>query len=280
MYLFFNSEFHPASTPLFTAGNRAYRYGEGLFETMLYNNGLICFLDDHVERLLNGIKTIGLKTPAYFDLQFIERTVDELVKKNGHEPAARIRLSITAGNGLLSSFDENGFNVLIESFSLETLPGKLNEQGLIVGLLPGATKNTDVFSCYKTASHLTYALAARYAVECNLDDCIVLNTGGAVCDTSIANIFMIKEKEIITPPLSSGCIDGVFRKNLLNRLYEKGYPAAQREIRPAELETADELFTTNVIQGIRWISRYNGKEYGNKLTAALAKDMLPALYAF
>lgn len=279
MYLFFNSAFHPVSTPLFTAGNRAYRYGEGLFETMLYTSGRIWFLNDHTERLLNGIKTIGLKTPAYFNLQFIERTVHELVNKNGQEQA-RIRLSITAGDGLLSSFDENGFEVLIESFPLETLPGKLNEQGWIVGLLPGAAKNTDVFSSYKTASHLTYALAARYAVECKLNDCIVLNASGAVCDTSIANIFMIKKQEIITPPLSSGCIDGVLRKNLLNRLPAAGYHLSQREILPAELESADELFITNVIQGMRWICRYNEKEYGNEQVTVIAKNVLPALYSF
>lgn len=280
MYLFFNSAFHPVSTPLFTAGNRAYRYGEGLFETMVYLNGRICFLNDHFERLKKGMDAIGFKTPEYFTVPFIENPVAELVKINGHIPAARIRLSVTAGNGLLGSFSPDGFDLLIESFPLEQLPGTLNEHGWRTGLFNTVRKSADALSSFKTASHIVYAMSARFAANHKLNDCLVLNTNGEICDTSIASIFLVKNNEIVTPPLSSGCIDGVLRKKLVKKLQEEGYAIAERTVMPLELEQADELFVTNVVQGIRWIEQYNEKIYQKKLVRLIADDMLPALYLY
>lgn len=280
MYLFFNSAFHPVSTPLFTAGNRAYRYGEGLFETMVYINGRICFLPDHFERLQNGMTVIGFTTPAYFNIFFIQKTVNELVKKNGHLPAARIRLSVTAGNGPLGGFSPDGFDLLIESFPLEQPPGTLNENGWRIGLFCTARKTADALSSFKTASHLVYALAARFAANNKLNDCLVLNTNGEICDTSIANLFLVNNNKLITPPLSSGCINGVFRKKLVKKLLDEGYTVSEKTVMPEELEQAGELFVTNVVQGIRWIQNYNEKKYENRLTALIAKDLLPALYLY
>jgi branched-chain amino acid aminotransferase len=277
VYLFFNSTFHPVATPLFTAANRAYRYGEGLFETMLYTNERICFGKEHFERLHHGMQLLGITPPPGFNLPFIEDITHQLVKKNGHHPQARIRLSVTGGDGMLYRFDKNGFNFLLESFDTP-VPAQFNETGDTIGLFTTARKTTDAVSACKTANHLVYALAARFAQHNGFKDCLVLNTEGAVCDTSIANLFMVSGNKIITPPVSSGCIAGIMRGSLLKSMREKGYPVEERAILPQELDTADELFTTNVIQGIRWMAKYQEKTYRNKLCKEITAHLLLPLY--
>jgi branched-chain amino acid aminotransferase len=278
VYLFLNSAFHPVSAPIFTAANRAYRYGEGLFETMLYLHGRICFGKAHFERLINGMNLLGILPPPGFDLPFIEHIITQLVEKNGHYPQARIRLSVTCGEGILNKFDNNGFNLLIESFDTPVPPGQFNEAGWTIGLFTAARKTTDEIARYKTASHLVYALAARFAIKNDLNDCVVLNTAGNICDTSIANIFIIAGNKIITPPVNSGCIAGIMRGCLLNSMREKAYPVEERAILPQELETADELFITNVIQGIRWMGRYENKIYKNTICKEIGTNLVQPLY--
>lgn len=278
MNLFFNNQFYPVSTPLFLAANRAYRFGEGIFETMLWLNGRICFGTDHLQRLQNGMQLLGIQPPPHFTLAAVEDVVARLVQKNGHQQAARIRLSVTCGNGMLNQFDEWGFEWLVESFEINILPTRFSQTGLTTRLFTGARKNTDALSAFKTASHLVYALAARHAVNLKLNDCIILNTGGMVCDSSIANLFMIKGNEIITPSLSGGCIAGVFRKNLILKAPELGYSVTERDISPAELETAGELFLTNVIRGICSVGQFEDKQYESAATAAFAQKILPRLY--
>lgn len=274
MYLFFNGTYQPVSRPLFTAANRAYRYGEGLFETMLFRNGQLQFAKEHILRLQEGIALLGINPPAGFGQSLIETTVAELLEKNNHLPAARIRLSVTAGDGLLHQINPAGFEWLLESFPHPQLTGSAQNNGITLGLFPTVQKNTGALSGVKTASHLVYALAARYAQQHGLNDCVVLNTNGAVCDTSIANIFMLKQGILVTPPLNSGCIAGIMRKKLLEWCAQQQIPVQERPVLPEELLLADELFTTNVIKGICPVARYEGREYECSFVHAMAAQFM------
>jgi branched-chain amino acid aminotransferase len=278
VYLFFNNQFYPDSTPLFVADNRAYRYGEGFFETMLFSNGQLCFAKEHLERLSGGMAITGINPPTHFNQAYLEEIATELVKKNNLSPAARIRISVTAGNGMLHQANPDGFELLLESFALADLPATLNKEGWTTGLFTHAHKNNDALASYKTASHLVYALAARHAAANNWNDAIVLNNQGHVCDTSIANIFLVSGNDIITPPLNSGCIAGVMRRNIMQWLQKNGYPILEREMLPAELETADELFVTNAIQGIRWVKSFGNRNYQHQMVPEIAKKLLADCY--
>ncbi len=270
MYLFFNGTYQPVAQPLFTAANRAYRYGEGLFETMLYHNGQVRFLNEHLQRLQQGMQLLGIQPPPGFNADLIACTAAELVHRNNHEAGARIRLSVTAGNGLLYDVDAAGFEWLLETFPHPVPAAGTTGKPIELGLFTAAQKNKDALSGVKTASHLVYALAARHAKTQGWNDAVVLNTDGHVCDTSIANIFLVKEGLLITPPLTSGCIAGIMRQKLLEWCTLHQVPFLERPVLPGELLLADELFTTNVIRGIGPVARYGGKTYGNKWTNELA----------
>ncbi|MFX9077438.1 aminotransferase class IV, partial [Acinetobacter baumannii] len=83
--------------------------------------------------------------------------------------------------------------------------------GLDINIFRNAIKTADSYSALKTNSAMPYIMAAQFAKSNRYNDAILLNQWGRVADTTIANIFIINNNNIITPPVSEGCVNGVFR---------------------------------------------------------------------
>ena len=241
--------------------NHSYRYGDGLFETMRVANGEILLADLHIERLDKSLLLLKIKTPKVFIQHNLPEQILHLCKKNNCEKLARVRLSVSGGHGGLYDGDEK-FQYIIECWPLLKAVTDFNEDGLVIDIFPNGRKSCDVFSNLKSASHLLYVMAARFAKENKLNDCLVLNSHDRVCDTTIANLFWIKDGIILTPPLSEGCIAGVMRRHLIERLQATSFTLQERNCEIRDLENADEVFVTNAIQGIKWVKQFKNKAYG------------------
>src|SRR5436190_20805605 len=211
-YFNYNGRFFEDDENVLSKDDRSYRYGDGLFETMKLINGNILLEDYHFERLFLGLDVLKFHIPALFTKKKIEKEIKELAKKNECENSARIRLSASRGNGGLYDCD-NKFSYLIECWPLEEKD--LNENGLVIDVFPDSRKSIDVFSNLKSANYLPYVMAAIWAKENKLNDALILNQHDRICDSTIANIFWVKDNNIYTPPLSEGCVAGVKRKEIL-----------------------------------------------------------------
>ena len=253
---------------LLPADDHSYRYGHGLFETMKFNNGKIILADLHFERLLHGLHVLQITLPKHLTTEKLEKEITALCIKNQLDNGARVRLSISPGNGGLYDSDDQ-FTYLIECWSLPADNDKLNENGLVIDIFPDARKSCDIFSNLKSSSHLPYVMAAQFAKKNKLNDCLLLNAHERICDATIANVFWVNDGTIFTPPLSEGCIAGVMRKHLLNILPAQEYELKEKECRQPDLEAADEIFLTNAIRGIRWVGSMGHKTYSNKITSAI-----------
>lgn len=271
----------PADEPVLLASNRGYRYGDGLFETIKVSKGQILFAGDHFERLFDGLSLLRFEIPALFTKEKLIPEILRLCEKNGCEELARIRLSVSRGYGGLYDTDRR-LNWLIECWALNNSVNKLNENGLITGIYPDARKSCDPFSNLKSANFLPYSMAAQYAKENKWNDCLVLNTNGTITDSTIANVFIIKEGIIFTPALTEGCIAGIMRKNILGWLRRKGYTITETALSVRDIENADELFLTNAINGIRWVARCGESSYTHTKTQEIhtgfAKTIPPELH--
>lgn len=275
-YIHFNGKILPADDPLVAAGNRGLRYGDGLFETMRVVNGRIVLQHLHFERLFHGLSILQFQCPPLFTPQYLAESVLALCRKMIIEPAARIRLNIVRGNGGLYDPENHSPNLIIEAWPLE-LPASMNENGLIIDIYDKARKHFDILANIKSNNYLPYVLAALYAKQNRLNDCLLLNTEGRICDATIANIFWVKDGRLFTPPLSEGGVGGVMRRYLLENTASH-YPVQEALLTPQMLEQADELFLTNAIQGIKWVGRYRDKEYGNQLAALLYNQYIKKLW--
>lgn len=263
-YIYHNGTFHPADAAMLPVSNPAFRFGEGLFETMRLGPHGIPLWELHMERLRTGMERLGWQQEGP-PVAALYEELQELVARNGCAGAARIRLTVyRAGERA---------EIVGEARPLDPDDAGWNERGWQVEVYPDARKAADAFSALKLTSYLPYLMAARRAAEQGLDECLVLNSWGQVCESARMNLFIVRGGEIATPPLSEGCIDGVMRRHLLRQLEGAGTPVRETPLTMDDLLAADELFLTNSVKGIRWVERFRSRAY----TARRARELYAGL---
>ncbi|MDB5200271.1 MAG: hypothetical protein JWO92_2234 [Chitinophagaceae bacterium] len=264
IFFTYNDKIYKEGTAIITPDSHSVRYGDGLFETLKINKGIIQLRDYHFERLFSGMNTLQFEIPGYFTAAYLESKILEISKKNQHTSITRVRLMVFRGNGGLYDAEDNSPNYIIQTWSIGKT-GELNSNGLVIDVYPDAKKSCDKFSNLKSNNYLPYIMAALYAKKNNVDDCILLNNNNRVCDTTIANIFIIKDDIIYTPPLSEGCIAGVMRRFVIEKI-KSDFKIVEKPLSIEEVENADEVFVTNSIRGIRWVKQLGKTKYtGNKI---------------
>lgn len=263
LFFVFNGKFFRAGAPVISADNRGLRYGDGLFETMRVQRGRILNIDFHFERLFHGLSVLQFEVPKMFNRDLILKKINYLLEKNAHQDNARIRLMIFRGEGGVFDPQNHAPNYIIETWSIPEII-ELNENGLVVDVFPDARKSCDLFSNLKSNNYLLSAMAALFAKKNKLNDAIVLNVNDRVCESAIANLFIIKDQAIFTPPLSEGCVAGVTRRWLLEKSILKDFAISEKVISIDDLLQADELFLTNSIRPMRWVKNFGEKVFENK----------------
>jgi branched-chain amino acid aminotransferase len=273
LFFIHNNKSYPANTAVISSGNRSLRYGDGLFETMKLVNGNIINKEYHFERLFKGLALLQFDLPKNFNPIFIEKKINELVRKNKHSASARIRLMTFRGDGGIFDPENLYPNYIIESWPLSN-ESQLNENGLVVDVFPSAKKSCDSFSNLKSNNYLPYVMAGLYAKKNKLNDCILLNSFNRVCDSAIANIFIIKENKFFTPPLSEGCVAGVMRRWMLEKFDSEKYKVIEKKLSITDVLNADEFFLTNSIYNLRWVKSFKEKKYSNKISKEIYNYVL------
>ncbi|PVD53229.1 hypothetical protein DC498_04955 [Terrimonas sp.] len=268
-YFVHNGQLFREGKPVISPDNRSFRYGDGLFETMRVISNSIILKKFHFERLLKGMELLKFDIPDFFTSAHLESDIISLCKKNRMEDAV-IRLVVFRSDGGLYDLEDMRPNYIIQSIALQKLP-HLKEQpgGITVDIYEEATKPCNVFSEIKSNNFLPYLMAAVHAKQNKLGDCIVLNQYGRIADATIANVFIIKNDEVHTPPLSEGCVAGVVRRFLLQKLPLHGFNVQEKPLTVDDLLNADEVFLTNAVRGVRFVKKFRDKTYTSKLTKSI-----------
>ena len=265
-YFNYNGKLFKDGTPVIGADNRGLRYGDGLFETMKMLNSELIFEDEHFARLWRGLNVLQFDISKHFKVEKLSGEIKLLAKKNGHEKAARIRLSIIRGDGGLYDAKNHSPGYIIQTWPLPAGSGEWNSNGLVVGIYKEAKKSCDILSNLKHNNYLPYVLAALQAKKEKWNDAILLNTNGRICDTTIANIFIVKNNAVFTPSLSEGCVAGIMRKMIIMNLLKSNWQVVEKEMSVDELLNADEVFVTNSMYNIRWVQRIYENTFNNVVT--------------
>jgi branched-chain amino acid aminotransferase len=265
-FLNFNGKVYRSDKVFIGANNRSLRYGDGLFETMKIQGGKIVLADDHFDRLWKGLQLLEFDVPLTFSRETLTKHILALPGKNMHPRDVRVRLNVFRGDGGLNDVINNFPNYIIQTWVLPDHSNQLNSNGIVAGIYEDARKTCDAFSNLKHNNFLPYVMAAFHAKKMKWNDAIVLNSYGRICESTIANIFYIKDNVVYTPALTEGCIAGVMRKSLLAKLPAIGYEVVKKEVTIDELLNADEVFFTNAVSPIRWLQSIDNKTLGNTIT--------------
>ena len=261
-YFIFNGKSYSEGQAVLSPDSRAARYGDGLFETMRLVDGRLILPDEHFSRLWKGMQLLKFEVPKLFTPDKLMTEIIQLAKKNKLADA-RIRLAVFRGNGGLYDAENMQPNYTIQAWPLPLENGQLNHNGLQLGIFKDGVKSCDAFANIKHNNYLPYFMGALFAKENKYNDAVILNQHGRVCDSTIANIFMVKNESIYTPALSEGCIAGIVRKALLQTLPAAGFEITETEISIETLKSADEIFLSNSIYNIRWVAGLENSSYRN-----------------
>jgi branched-chain amino acid aminotransferase len=271
MEVCFDGQFFPAETPLLPVQNRSYKWGDGVFETAKVFRGKLLLEDLHAERLFSSVNLLGIKRPDHFTQNTIVAQVLEVCRRNNCLSSARVRLAVFRN-------DYNTLGFSIEAMPLEESINQWKNDGLTIALYPYARKSMDAFANLKSANFLPYVLAQRYAAEAGVDDALVLNAGNHLCDSSKANLFCFRNKNLYTPALHQGCVNGVMRRVVLEEAKRLGFRVHQDILDEEDLLTADEVFLTNAIQIIQWVKTYKAVRYTHTQTQVLFEAVTATIF--
>ena len=265
-YINFNGSLVPEDMAVLSVDNRAFRYGDGLFETMSWKDGDIRFLDFHIERLQDGLSLLQFEDTGVFDTFFVRNKVEELIRKNNMMgQVLRVRLIVfRMGAGTYGPESNKAGYVLQVERKQDSLRDK--KLGLIVDLYTDFKKPYSELSKLKSNNALVYVMAGNFRKKHAFDEVFILNQAGNLCEALTSNIFIYYNKVLYTPALTEGCIAGVMRRVVMDIALSEGIEVVEAEIKPDIMKVADEIFCTNATQGIQWVMGYKQKRYFNKIS--------------
>lgn len=255
---------------MLSSDNRAFKYGDGLFDTLKYENGHVEYIEDHYFRLMSSMRMLRMKIPMYFTLEFYQDQILETINANPSYEKCRIRVTVFRKDGGFYTPDEMDIDVLIESEELVRHHVDIYE----IELFKDYPILSGILSNIKTNNRIVNVLAGIYASEYNFNNCILMNEKKNIVEAMNANIFLIKNQDVITPSLSEGCINGIFRKKIIERLKkDENYNLIETAISPFELLKSDEVFISNSIMGIQPVTKYRKIHFESIKTNEIIKIM-------
>lgn len=266
----FNGEFLNTNDATLDLKNRGYNYGDALFETIRVINGKIIFWEDHYFRLMASMRILRMEIPMEFSPEYLEERILAVVEKNQlSNQAARVKINVHRKPGGLYKPITRKTDYIIRANSLENSFYTLDDKDYVVELFKDHYVQSGLLSTLKSNNRLINILGSIYAEENSYDNCLLLNENKSVVEALNGNIFWVKDKKIKTPPLEDGCLNGITRKKLIEIIKKTDFEIEEAKLSPFELQKADELFLTNVIVGIKPITRYRKKQFDNSVAKSL-----------
>ncbi|HHS95302.1 MAG TPA: hypothetical protein ENJ45_01840 [Phaeodactylibacter sp.] len=272
----YNGRIFSAEHLMLSADNRAFLYGDGVFETLRLVEGHIPFLKHHYDRLMRGLELLQIEVPSTFDLCFFCGEINKIAKK---EKATRVRFNAYRASGGKYSPRQDHLQYLISGSPLSSAFFEVPPKGLSAVLYEGIPLVNNVLSSVKTMNALPYVLAGKYRVERKAEEVLLLNQNGSIAEAGSSNVYIWDGDKLITPSLKEACIAGVVRAVLLAGGEGGKFAIVEGEISIADIRKADAVLLSNSIQGIRWLSTFEDIPYEERIGRKLVKELLEYLNA-
>lgn len=209
---------------------------EGIFETMSVCNGEIFLLKDHLERFYRGAKKLKVKT---FSAIKLKKALDELIGKYNDIKIVRfIAVKETEPKMIFSISDKKRYEDI------------QYEKGFSLSV--AVIDKEDVCSADSSIKHLSLMKLSKFrelAKEKGFNDCLILKNG-FISDTSVANVFWVKDNAVFTPSAQKCLLEGATRNFAIELLQRNDSNVVQGSFTPKEILNADEIFITNSLMGI------------------------------
>jgi len=262
-FIFHNTKLIPENQFSTNHKNRAFRLGDGLFETIKVLNGVPLFLKHHFSRMILGLDALQFEIPEHWSYSYFVYNCIDLAKQNAMKDGS-IRIQINRlGEGKYLP-ESLGAEIVMEALPVDNGKYNLNKNEYKVAVYNDIQKSSNKLSAFKSLNSHIYIQASIYANKQNLQDCIVLNDVGRVADATSSNVFVIIKGNLVTPPVEEGGVDGVMKRVLKKLCKQNKIELIEAPLTTTDLDSIDEMFLTNVIRGIIPVSNFKEKKLNSK----------------
>lgn len=240
-------------SPSFPIDDRIF-LGEGLFETLRVSSAKPCFPERHWQRMSKSAWQLGIP----FDLSledWNQSLIQQIKKDNLYHGGVKVILS---GGSAPRGLVEHG---QVSLLSIQTFNYNKSVQPLRLCSASWFRDAANPLYQLKTINYLEAITAVRQALAKGMDDVLFFNTQENALETSTANLFLILNDQLITPPLQDGVLPGITRKRIIDYCEQEGIELLEHSISKSMLQKAQAIFTTNSLQGIRQVICFEESSY-------------------
>jgi len=274
MLIYLNGKLVPEEEAKVSVFDHGLLYGDGIFEGIRVYEGNIFRLREHIERLYESAKTIGMEIPM--SMEEVESATVKTVEANGVSNAY-IRLVITRGRGDLG-IDPTSCRkptVIIICATIKLYPDEFYVTG--IPLITASTRRIPM-ECLdpriKSLNYLNNILAKIEARKAGVPDAVMLNLSGRVAECTADNIFIMRDGKLKTPRLTEGALPGVTRKAVLELAQESGLRVKETVLGLHDLYNAEECFLTGTGAEIMPVVSIDGRQIGDGKPGTTTLDLL------
>ncbi len=246
--------------------NRGFLYGDSVFETIKIINNKIIFWEEHYLRLMSSMRILRIEIPKNYTPEFFEKEIVKTNLKIDSSFSGRVRLTIYRGGSGLYLPNNNFPIFVINSNKTNEKLFKIDRDVYKVDLFKDYQIQSNLISNLKTNNRVINVIGSIYAQENELDNCVLLNDNKLVTEFLNGNIFIVNDNVIKTPTISTGCLNGVMRKKIIELIKKvPAYKIQEKDFSPYELVSSDEIWVTNSISGIIPVTEYRRKSFSNNI---------------
>ncbi|HUW47712.1 MAG TPA: branched-chain-amino-acid transaminase [Patescibacteria group bacterium] len=273
LQVYIDGNFYPKSEAKISVFDHGLLYGDGIFEGIRAYDGIVFKLKEHIDRLYRSAHMIMLPIPIDRE-EMIERTLETLRRNKLKD--AYIRLVVTRGKGDL------GLNprrcpkptIIIITDSIMLHGNDAKENGVVA--LISWVKRDPVDATSHEIKSLNYLNSILAKLEANIwgvDEAIVLDKNGFVCEGVAENIFMVKNGKLCTPPTYTGALHGITAQAVQALAKKLGYDVEETIITPFQLFNADEVFFTGTASEIIPLREINKRQINDGKPGPITKRL-------
>ena len=272
--IYINGKLYPRNEAKISVFDSGYLVGDGIWEAMRLHNGVLVFLQDHLNRLWQASKAVGM------DFGFSQKQLTEKIwntlKANNMDNDVHVRVMITRGIKKTPSQDPrltvSGPNVvIIPEYKKASEESKNKGIALFTSTVRrGSPDYLDPrLNCH---SKLHEVQALIQAIEAGADEALMLDINGFVATCNSTNFFMVKNNEVFT---STGqyCMNGITRAKVIETCKMNDIPCYQKNFSLFDVYDADEAFVTGTFGGLTPVTKIDGRQIGSKRVGFLTEKL-------
>ncbi|MFW0042824.1 MAG: aminotransferase class IV [Coxiella endosymbiont of Dermacentor nuttalli] len=269
MKILVNNNIVATDSPIIHSNDRGFLLGDGLFETIKVENGHFLFFEEHYYRLMTS--ALKLEIPFKFSLFELKNRCKRLLEINSFPKTASLRITLTRGisqRGI--QIPLNPSPTLMITITPYNPPNSTSSPTSTLYITNIKRNEFSFLSRLKTLSCLELILARQQAIKIGYQEGLMLNTKGAVTETSIGNLFTVINQKIFTPRVEDGILSGITRDIIIKIAIQIGNPITEKTLYPEDLLKATEIFQTNSLVEIQSFSKINEHSLLSKQKAIIA----------